>query len=294
MNETGAEGFDFSKLTDDIYRDGITSLPGILPVEWADQLGRDLNRQFVGALEIENGEGVAFRGWSRYYIELYPELLEGFEALLTSPAIAGLSEHMLGDDYEIVELGADIPLPGAPPQPPHRDFPMPEPTRDHKRLTSLAFNASSVDVTPEMGPFNIVPGSQFDDGSNFEKGMFPVGEQKEQYVKRMVPRLAKRGGVSARSGLALHQGTKNNGRMRQVLILGVVSKEDRAHSKTVLDLPENYAPPTLKVSQQYYDKLDPTIKSHLRCEIVAATTSELPPLKTPHSIEGLVMGKAPA
>jgi hypothetical protein len=40
----------------------------------------------------------------------------------------GLSREVLGDQYEIVELGADIALPGAPDQPPHRDFPMPEPT----------------------------------------------------------------------------------------------------------------------------------------------------------------------
>jgi hypothetical protein len=288
-----AASLDFKQLSKDIYENGVASLPDILPVRWADELDEDVDRQFIEALKIDNGEGVAFRGWSRYYIELYPERLRGFVELVTNPQIVGLSREMLGDSYEVVELGADVPLPGAPGQPPHRDFPMPEPTRLHHRLTSLAFNASTVDVTLEMGPFNIAPGTHFDDRSDFVKGMFPVGEKKEQYIKRMVPRLAKRGSVSARSGLTLHRGTKNNGRIRPVIILGVVSPEDRAHSATTVDLPSDYIAPTLQVSQEFHDSLNEELKEHLSCEIVADTAADLPPLRTPHSIEGLVMGNAP-
>lgn len=284
---------DFKQLSNDIYEHGIASLPNILPTQWADELDEDVNLQFIRALKIENGAGVAFRGWSRYYIELYPECLRGFIALVTNRAIIGLSREMLGENYEIVELGADIPLPGAPDQPPHRDFPMPEPTLRFRRLTSLAFNASTVDVTPEMGPFNIAPGTHFDEGADFVHGMFPVGEAKDAYNTRMVPRLAKRGSVSARSGLTLHKGTQNNGRIRPVIILGVVSPEDRAHSATTVDRPSDYIAPTLKMSQDFFDSLDDDLKQHLSCEIVADTTAHLPPLKTPHSIEGLVMGKAP-
>jgi hypothetical protein len=292
MTQTETQ-LDFKQLSDEIHENGIASLPGILPVEWADELDIDVGLQFLDALKIGGGEGVAFRGWSRYYIELYPELLRGFLPLVTHPAIIGLSREMLGEDYQIVELGADIPLPGAPDQPPHRDFPMPEPTQMHRRLTSLAFNASTVDVTPELGPFNIAPGTHFDDGADFVQGMFPVGEKKEVYIQRMSARLAKRGSVSARSGLALHRGTKNHGRMRPVIILGVVSVEDRAHSATSLERASDYGAPTLKMSRAYYDSLDPALREHLSCEIVAETTAQLPPLKTPHSIEGLVMGKAP-
>jgi hypothetical protein len=81
--------------------------------------------------------------------------------------------------------------------------------------------------------------------------------------------------------------------MRPVIILGVVSLEDRAHSATLIERPEDYSPPTLKVSQAFYDSLEPSLRQHLSCEIVADTPANLPPLKTPHSIEGLVMGKAP-
>ena len=290
---TIATSLDIKQLSKDIYEHGTTNLPDILPVRWADELDKDVGLQFIDALKIEGGEGVAFRGWSRFYIELYPERLRGFIELVTHSAVMELSRDILGDDYQIVELGADIPLPGAPDQPPHRDFPIPEPTRLHRRLTSLCFNASTVDVTPTMGPFHIAPGTQFDDGSDFVKEMFPVGEKKEAYNERMVPRLAKRGSVSVRSGLTLHRGSKNNDRIRPVIILGVVSLEDRAHSATTIDRPADYVAPTLKMSQAYYDSLDEVLKQHLSCEIVAETTADLPPLKTPHSIEGLVMGKAP-
>jgi hypothetical protein len=145
-----------------------------------------------------------------------------------------------------------------------------------------------------MGPFNIAPGTHFDEGSDFVKEMFPVGEKKEEYNRRMEPRLAKRGSVSARSGLTLHKGSQNNGRIRQVLILGVVSREDRAHSRTTEELTPDYIAPSLKMSQEFYDSLDEALRRHVRCDIVADTSANLPPLKTPHSIEGLVMGKAPA
>jgi hypothetical protein len=288
-----ATSFDFKILSADVHEHGITSLPDILPVQWADECDEDVGRQFLDALKIEHGGGVAFRGWNRYYFELYAERLRGFVDLVTHPAIVGLSREVLGDEYEIVELGADIALPGAPDQPPHRDFPMPDPTRHFRRLTSLAFNAATVDVTPQMGPFNVAPGTQYDDDPDFVQDMFPIGEKKDAYNGRMVPRLARRGSVSARSGLTIHRGSQSSGRVRPVVILGVVSPEDRAHSATIIDLEPDYNAPTLKMSQAFYDSLDDELKRHLRCEIVAETTADLPPLQTPHTIEGLVMGKAP-
>jgi hypothetical protein len=284
---------EFARLRDEIYENGFAAMPGVLPVAWADRLGDDVNRQLVAALEVEHGAGVAFRGWNRFYLELYPERISGFAELAENAAIEGCSRSVLGDEYRIVELGADVPLPGAPEQPPHRDFPMPEPTRLHGRLTSLAFNASCVDGTADMGPFNIAPGSHFDPGDDFVSGMFPVGEERERYARAMVERIARRGGVSVRSGLTLHRGTRNSGRMRQVVILGVVSPEDRAHPEAGNALPADYAPPTLKMSQEYHDSLSASLRRRLSCLIVCDSARELPPLETPHSIEGLVMGQAP-
>ena len=51
-----------------------------------------------------------------------------------------------GADYKIVEIGFDVPGPGAQDQPWHRDFPAPEDTIVGRRLNSLAFNLTCVDV----------------------------------------------------------------------------------------------------------------------------------------------------
>jgi hypothetical protein len=57
----------------------------------------------------------------------------------------------LREDFDV------LPLPGAVHQPWHRDFPMPEETRREGRLSSLAYNVTTVDVSPEMGPMGLRP-----------------------------------------------------------------------------------------------------------------------------------------
>jgi hypothetical protein len=42
-----------------------------------------------------------------------------------------------------------------------------------RRITSLAFNLTGVDVTPDMGPFEVAPGTQYDDGREWKHEMFP-------------------------------------------------------------------------------------------------------------------------
>src|SRR3712207_9427373 len=63
--------------------------------------------------------------------------------------------------YEIVEIGFDTPFQGARYQPWHRDFPSPPETYGERRITSLAFNLTGVDVTREMGPFEVAHGTQW-------------------------------------------------------------------------------------------------------------------------------------
>ncbi len=129
---------------------------------------------------------------------------------------------MLGPDYRIVELGFDVPLEGAVDQPWHRDFPMPEETRTERRLTSLAFNVTAVDTEEDMGPFEIAPGTQWDDGPEFEHGMFPPRSHYARYEERAVRKYPRRGDISARTALTIHRGTRNNSaKSRPVLVLGV-------------------------------------------------------------------------
>ena len=68
-----------------------------------------------------------------------------------------------GPDYEIVEIGFDTPFQG-PRTNPGRNFPSPEISWREKRITSLAFNLTGLDLTPDMGPFEVAPGTQWDYG----------------------------------------------------------------------------------------------------------------------------------
>ena len=89
---------------------------------------------------------------------MHPERIRGFVDLVSHPAVAGLCAEVLGSDYLIIELGFDVPLAGAQDQPWHRDFRTPPETARTGRLTSLAFNITTVDVTPDLAPFEIALG----------------------------------------------------------------------------------------------------------------------------------------
>ena len=205
-----------------LYTDGIVGLQGAFSRDWVTQLGEDIGTLFAEALATPNG--AVGRGPSRYYVEIHPERLRGFVDLATHPWVEAVSAAVLGDDYQIVEVGFDVPLQGAKNQPWHRDFPSPPETwRDH-RLTSLAFNVTTVDVTPDMGPFEIAPGTQFEQGDDFDHGMFPDKETWPSYAAKAQRKLPQMGDISARSAFTIHRGTQHDSVMpRPVLVLGLLA-----------------------------------------------------------------------
>jgi hypothetical protein len=260
----------------DLYRDGIVSLPGCLEPTWVDRLHEDFEAAFRVARSYPGG--TISRGPERYYFAVHPEQIRGFLDLISHPAVATLCEYVLGPDYEFVELGFDVPLPGAKDQPWHRDFPSPAETTNEGRLTSLAFNVTTVDVTPDLAPFEIAPGTHFDDGSAFEHGMFPGPEVYPRYEALASRRYPRRGDVAARTGLTVHRGTENRSdRSRAVLILGVVADSVSPAETAVHDL---------HITGAYYDSLPDPVRRHLRCTVV----DELRPITQKHDIEGLMMG----
>jgi phytanoyl-CoA dioxygenase PhyH len=268
--------YDFEALTAAIYRDGIVGLPGCFPPAWADRLRDDFEAAFAFARSYP--DGTVNRGPSRFYFAVHPERIRGFVDVLTHPAITGLCTQMLGPDYLVVELGFDVPLPGAEDQPWHRDFRTPPVTASTGRLTSLAFNITTVDVTPDLAPFEIAPGTQFDDGSEFEHGMFPRPEAYGRFQELASRRYPRRGDVSARTGLTVHRGTKNHSDgTRAVLILGMVTADTDPSEIAVHDL---------TVTPGYYEALPEAVRAHLHCTVV----DELTPIVQTHDIEGLMMG----
>jgi hypothetical protein len=259
-----------------IYADGITALRGAFGVAWADAMREDIEAAFAEA--IDRPGGAVGRGPKRYYVEIHPEQMRGFTDLVTHPWVVAVCTAVLGPAYEIVELGFDIPFAGAVNQPWHRDFPMPEATRTQRRLNSLAFNLTGVDTTDEMGPFEIAPGTQFDDSPEFGHGMFPPRSHYGRYNERAVRKYPQRGDISARSALTIHRGTANKSPLsRPVLVLGVDAPDATNGDKH-----------DMAVTRPYWESLPPAVRDHLHCPVVERLT----PITQKHTIEGLVMGEA--
>jgi ectoine hydroxylase-related dioxygenase (phytanoyl-CoA dioxygenase family) len=268
--------FDPATILGAIYGDGITALKGAFAPSWADELGVEIENLFQEALAHPGG--AVGRGPQRYYVEVHPERLRGFVDLVTHPWVVSVSEAVLGPEYKIVEIGFDVPLPGAMYQPWHRDFPSPEATLVGRRLNSLAFNLTTVDVTPDMGPFEVAVGTQWDRSDDYEHGMFPAKALYPRYEARAQRKMPKRGDISARSALTIHRGTPNATSIkRHTLVLGVDAPDAR-----------NAERHDLQLTSEYYAALPDSVRRHLTCRVV----EKLEPIVQAHTIEGLVMGES--
>ena len=257
-----------------LYTEGIIACRGAFTREWAAAMHEDIMAAFDEAIAREGG--AVGRGPKRYYVEIHPEHLRGFVDLATHPWVTAVSEAVLGPDYEIVEVGFDIPFAGAQNQPWHRDFPAPRETYEEHRLTSLAFNLTAVDTTAEMGPFHIATGTQFESGLDFEHGMFPAEAEWPRYERAGQLKLPQMGDISARSALTIHRGTANRSQeSRPVLVLGV-DAPGAGHAELH----------DMMVTRDFYGTLPDELRRHLHARVV----DELIPIVQKHTIEGLVMG----
>jgi hypothetical protein len=266
---------DVEQAVSDLMTDGITARRGAFSPEWADRMCADVMAAYEEARGREGG--AVGRGPQRWYVEIHPEQMRGFVDLVSHPWVTAVCEAVLGPDYEVVELGFDVRFAGAKDQPWHRDFPSPPETYQQRRLTSLAFNLTGVDTTPDMGPFEIAVGTQFEAGLDFDHGMFPDRAEFPRFAERAVRKLPKRGDVSARSALTLHRGTANHSELaRPVLVLGVDAPgagHDELHD--------------MMVTREFHDSLPVGVRRHLHARVV----DELVPIVQKHTIEGLVMGE---
>ena len=268
--------YDVAQIMGGLYGDGFIALKTAFPREWVQQLHEDVLRLYDEALKRPGG--AVGRGPKRHYVEIHPEDIHGFVNLATHPWVVAVCEAVLGPEYKIVEIGFDVPNPGAKDQPWHRDFPAPEDTIKGRRLNSLAFNLTTIDVYEDMGPFEIAPGTQWDLPTGFEHGMFPPKTIYERYEKRAQRKLPRMGDISARSALTIHRGTANNSnKPRPALVLGV-------------DAPGaiNAERHDLQITKKFYQQLPENLKQHLTCRLV----DELEPIVQGHTIEGLMMGEA--
>lgn len=282
MTDTSMPGADeagvpaVAEAVDALYRDGIVGKKQAFSRDWVARLAEDVDTAFVEARGRDGG--AVGRGPQRWYVEIHPQAVRGFVDLVDHPWVRAVSEAVLGPDYQVVEVGFDIPFAGAVNQPWHRDFPSPPATRRERRLTSLAFNITCVDTEADMGPFEVAPGTQWESGTDFEHGMFPPRSAYPRYEELAVRKFPQMGDISARSALTIHRGTTNHSqKARPVLVLG-------------MDAPGagNAAHHDMAVTRDYWAALPPRVRQHLSCPIV----DELEPIVQKHTIEGLVMGEA--
>lgn len=268
--------YDTAQIMGGLYGDGIIALRGAFEPAWVDRMREDIERLFAEARA--RPRGALPRGPERYYVEVHPERLRGFVDIVSHPWFVAVCRAVLGPDYKVVEIGFDVPGPGAQDQPWHRDFPMPEETRVGRRLNSLAFNLTAVDTTPEMGPLQIAPGTQWDEftgeGASREAGMFPPRSLFPRYEQRAQFRMPQRGDISARSALTIHRGTANRSdRARPVLVVGVDAPDAR-----------NAERHDIQVTQAYLDSLPEEVRRHLGGRVV----ERLEDIEQAHAIEGLL------
>ena len=263
---------DVAAIMGGLYGGGIIGRKGAFTPDWADRLREEIMSLFEEARAVPGG--ALPRGPQRWYVEVQPERISGFVDVATHPWFVAVCEAVLGPDYRIVEVGFDIPFPGAADQPWHRDFPSPEATLRGRRLNSLAFNLTTVDTRPEHGPFEIAPGTQWDDIPGAKDGMFPDKSLWDRYISRATQKLPQRGDISARSALTIHRGTANRSHeARPVLVIGV-------------DAPDatNAAHHDLQVTRAYVDTLPALVRDHLTYRVA----DELTHVIQHHVIEGLL------
>jgi hypothetical protein len=266
------EDYDPAAIMGGLYGDGIIALPGAFTADLADRMREDIELLFAEARAVPGG--ALPRGPERYYVEVHPERVRGFVEIVTHPWFVAVCRAVLGPDYRIVELGFDIPFPGAADQPWHRDFPAPAATLEGRRLNSLAFNLTAVDTRPEHGAFEIALGTQWDAIEDAKDGMFPARELYPRYRARAVRKLPQRGDISARSALTIHRGTANRSdEARPVLVVGV-------------DAPDatNAAHHDLQISRAYRDTLPAEVLDHLTYRLVDRPETVI----QHHVIEGLL------
>src|SRR5947209_11266430 len=264
---------DVSEQITTLQRDGIVARKEAFSREWVEQLREDMTTAFWEA--IRRPGGAVGRGPRRWYVEVHPQAISGFVDLVTHPWVVAMCQAALGPDYQIVEIGFDTPFQSAKVQPWHRDFPSMKETYEEQRITSLAFNLTGVDVTPDMGPFEIAPGTQWDDGRTWQAEMFPPHELWDRYEERAVRKYPQMGDISCRSALTVHRGTDHASPIsRPVLVLGV-DAPGAGHG----------ALHDMLVTKEVYDPLPYWLKQSMVCRLL----EEHRPLTQIDDVNGCVM-----
>src|SRR3982750_2874006 len=106
-----AQQYDIAEIMGGLYGAGFIGIKGAFEREWVQKVREEMDALYVAALQRPGG--AVGRGPKRHYVEIHPEDISGFTDLVTHPWVVAVSEAVLGPDYKIVEIGFDVPNPGA-------------------------------------------------------------------------------------------------------------------------------------------------------------------------------------
>lgn len=239
---------DLDRFAEDLNRDGICTLPGLIDGAVIDEWTTAFERLFEERMNRPGG--LAPREQARYYLTFPWVPPFARQEVFANPAVLGVLNRVFAQEYVMVQLGADVPIRGSDYQEIHRDYrPL---FWDHiiTPLYALAVNFPLVDVTEENGPFQMARGTH---RMTRDEALRKV-QSGEIPMESFFP---KRGDVSLRTPLALHRGSPNRSdRPRPMVVMGFVMHW--LHTPQV----------DLRLPREYYDTLPEEVRKMLRCEVV--------------------------
>ncbi len=242
-----AQASELDRLAEDVRRDGICIIRGLfssdLIGEWAEafeSLWED-RRSRPGVL--------APREEARFYLTLPWVAPFSNREIFANPVILGVVQRVFAQDFDMVQLGADVSLPGSQFQPIHKDFQHIFPDMITP-LYALAVNLPLLPVTEENGPFQMARGThalpRAEAVAKIESGEIAL----ESFCSEP-------GDVMIRTPLALHRGTPNHtDSPRVIAVMGYVMRWF------------NTANVHMTIERNYYEALPQDIRTMLRCDVV--------------------------
>lgn len=245
----------------DAKRDGFVVLRDHLSREklqgWVEHFPPLLEKQ----IEVEKDS--PNRGAQRFYVTLPFTAPYADPSIYEDEDVLAIVEELAGKDFVMCQLATDTPLLGSDYQELHRDTPPLFPEWEVETPSfQLAVNFPLVDVTPEMGPFEVARGTHMVSKAEGLR-MLETGEVKLEAICLAL------GDVMIRDVRGIHRGTPNRTETpRPMVVIG--------YSRKWLNRPEV----SIRIPREEMDKVSERARRMLRFNPVLESVEEKPAQET--------------
>ena len=246
---------------EDAKRDGFVVLRNHFSREklqgWVEQFPPLLEKQMKLEKDSPN------RGAQRFYVTLPFTAPYADPSIYEDEDVLAIVEGLAGKDYVMCQLATDTPLLGSDYQELHRDTPPLFPEWEIETPSfQLAVNFPLVDVTPEMGPFEVARGTHIVSKAEGLR-MLDAGEVKLEAICLAL------GDVMIRDVRGIHRGTPNRTETpRPMVVIG--------YSRKWLNRPEV----SIQIPREEMDKVSERARKMLRFNPVVESVEEKPAQET--------------